>query len=648
MLDKIISYWKADHARRILWLPVFFGCGIGCYFLLPSEPNKWITVWALEFLIIIAVIFRHRMRILYYLAALFLFLLGFATIQLKSIYIGGFISEIYGKTSYFKGVITNIDANYRGKTRFTFNQLEDFDGKKYAGKYRIVLRSNDKTASVGDCVELVGTIMPPAYETAVGGFQLDRKSYFDGLKGSGYAESNFFPAECGISSHGYMGSAISNIRQRIVRHIMRILPPSESSVAAAIVAGDKNLLSFQQQEQYRNAGLAHFLAISGLHMSLLSGLMFFVVRLILAFIPWISLRYDSRKISAFFALGIGLIYLFISGMAVPAQRAFIMITVVLLGIIANRRAISMYSVALAAFIILLLSPEVLISPSFQMSFAAVIGLIAFYEKYSVPIHNYLAKGNRIWQGIKLYILGIIITDFIASLSTLPFAIYHFNMVAIYTTLGNLASGPIIGLVIMPCVLFSLLLMPLGWDKPFLILGGYGIDWVNHITAFVSSLPHAKLYVPSMPWEGLLLITLGGLWLAIWQARWRVWGVYAIIAGLLSIAWVRTPDIIVGDNLKAIAFKNENGHLEMVSTRGGGFIKQAWRQRYPVDDNVAMLKAHPEFWIEGDIVTVGTNQYNIKDIIGFSAYKKGDDYVVKTIRDDIGFRPWNKNNYNLKK
>lgn len=643
MLELLISCWKSDYSRRILWLPVLFGCGIGSYFLLPEEPNKWITLWTVEALIVIAIIFRRRMRVLYYLAAIFVFVLGFAVIQLKSIYIGNFPHELYGKTSYLKGVITKIDTNYKGKQRFTFDELEDFEGNKYSGKYRIVQRSNDKVASVGDCVEQVGTIMPPAVETAVGGYQLDRKNYFEGLKGSGYAESNFFPAECNVSSPGWLSSQIARLRQRLVRHIMRLLPPAESSVAAAIIAGDKSLISTAQYDQYRNSGLAHFLAISGLHMSLLCGLMFFIVRLGLALVPPIALRFDSRKIAAWCALITSFIYLLISGMAVPAQRAFIMIAVVLIGVMTNRRAISMYSVGLAAFIILLLSPEVLISASFQLSFAATIGLVAFYEKYSSAIRSYFAQGNKFWQGFKIYIFGILITDFIASLSTLPFAIYHFNMVAIYTTLGNLASGPIIGFVIMPCVLFSLLLLPLGWDKPFLLAAGFGIDLVNHITEFVSSLPYAGFYVQAMPTIGLLCIVFGGLWLSIWFCRWRIWGAYAIGLGLLSILFVRTPDVLVGDHLKAIAFKNEEGKLELVSTRGGGFIKQSWRQRYPTSDNKTMLNAHPELWIEGDIVTIGRQQYNIKDIIGFSAYKKGDDYIVKTIRDDIGFRPWNKNN-----
>lgn len=642
--DLIISCWKNDKLRRNLWLPVIFACGIGLYFLLPQEPNKWITMWAIEILIVLAVILRRRLRLLYALGCIFLFVLGFAIIQLKSIYLDSNSPAVpFNESFYLKGIITAIDHNYKGKTRFTFDSLEDFEGNQYSGKYRITPRSNNVDAKIGQCVEMVGTIMPPAPEANVGGFQNDRKNYFEGIKGSGYAESNYFSSDCANVSVSQFKLHLATLRQNIAQHIYQILPPAQASIASAIIAGEKSLVDFAQYEQYRNSGLAHFLAISGLHMSMLCGFMFFVIRFILALIPWILLRVDSRKIAAVVSLITGFVYLLISGMAVPAQRAFIMIAVVLLGVLANRRAISMYTVGLAALLVLLISPEVLISASFQMSFAAVIGLVAFYERYATAIHNYFIGGNRWWRGLKIYFCGIIITDFIASMSTLPFAIYHFNMVAIYTTLGNLAAGPVIGFVIMPCVLFALLLMPLGGDVIFLKAAGWGIAALNYITSWVSSLPHAGLYVPSMPVLGLLCIVFGGLWLAIWQCRWRVWGAYAIGLGFLSILFVRTPDVLVSNDLKAIAFKNDNGKLELVSTRGGSFIKQAWRSRYPFASQIAMAQAHPEFYVDGDIVTLGSQQVNLKDVIGFSAYKKGDDYTIRTIRDDIGNRPWNRKN-----
>ena len=640
MIDFIEACWKADKFRRILWLPVLFGMGIGLYFSFSEEPNKWITLGIIELLILMAIIFRYHINILYILGYVFVFVLGFAIVQLKGIYLNNHDGNIYNQTMYLKGVISKIDTNYSGKQRFTFEQLEDFDGKIYDGQYRVVMRNNKKKAAVGQCVEFVGTIMPSPVETVVDGYQLDRKNYFDGLKGNGYVESNFFITDCKSDNISYFNKTITLWRQKIVNHISSVLPESQAAIAAAIIAGDKNLISPALYEQYRNSGLAHFLAISGLHMSMISGLMFALVRLLLAFIPKISLNFDTRKIAAVCSWICAMIYLFISGMAVPAQRAFIMISIVLLGVLTNRRAISMYSVAWAAFLILLISPQIILSASFQMSFAAVIGLIAFYEKYAQDIKNNLSKGSSFYNKTKVYIVGILVTDFVASISTLPFAIYHFNMVALYTTLGNLLAGPIIGLLIMPCVLFTLLFMPLGLGDWFLKLGGYGIAWVNDITKIISDLPNSGLYIPSMPTAGLLCIVFGGLWLVIWQAPWRKIGIIAIIIGFISITFVKIPDILVGDNFKAIAFKNEEGKLELVSSRGGNFIKRTWKNKYPFSDKKTMLNKHPELWIDKDIVTIGTHQYNIKKIIGFSAYKTGNGFDIKTIRDDIGYRYWN--------
>ena len=396
----------------------------------------------------------------------------------------------------------------------------------------------------------------------------------------------------------------------------------------------------KQYESYRNSGLAHFLSISGLHMSMLAGLMFFLIRFILAFVPAISLRVDTKKIAAVFAIILSFIYLLISGQAIPAQRAFIMTFVVLLGVLLNRRAISMQTICLAGFIVLAISPQVLISASFQMSFAAVMGLVAFYEKTSNAITKFLNVGglHKYIRIVVLYILGVVISDFIASLMTLPFAIYHFNMIAVYTTLGNFLAGPVIGLIIMPMVLLSMLFMPFGLDTIFLKALGFGIGLVNQVTEYVSSLPNSAVYVPSMPHWGLVLIVMGGLWLMLWQAKWRYFGIIGIVIGLLSVVTVKTPDIIIGPEAKAVAFKNKSGELEIASSRSGRFIKNVWRNKYKVSKNKTKLENHDEITIRGNKIIYDNKIYDLSKDIGMSIYFK--DNKVITIRDDIGKRYWN--------
>ncbi|MBE6466969.1 MAG: ComEC family competence protein [Alphaproteobacteria bacterium] len=646
MLKLIKEGWRQDKDRRNLWFVVLYALGIAVYFSLKFEPNKWIAVGIAEGLIVLAIIFRHHLSILRVLSCLAIAVAGFSAVQLKTIWLAQNNSQLPDDTFYFKGKIENIDTNYQGRKRFILTDVKDFDGNSYKGKYRITQRSSKEEANIGECVEMVGKIMPLSKEVMVGGYQFDRKGFFEGLKGSGFAESRWFKIDCETKSAFDFNAFIGNLRYDIANRIKNILPKEEASIASAIIAGERGDIDSRQYENYRNSGLAHFLSISGLHMSMLAGLMFFFIRFVLAFIPDISLKFDTKKISAVFAIIISFIYLLISGQAIPAERAFIMTFVVLLGVLFNRRAISMQTICLAGFIVLLLSPQVLVSASFQMSFAAVMGLVAFYEKTSNAISRFLNVGtlHKYIRIIILYVLGVVISDFIASLMTLPFAVYHFNMVAVYTTLGNFLAGPIIGLIIMPMVLLSMLFMPFGLDGIFLKALGYGINQVNQITEYVSSLPNSAVYVPSMPHWGLVLIVLGGLWLMLWQAKWKYFGIIGVVLGLLSITTAKVPDIIIGPDAKAVAFKNLQGELEIASSRGGRFIKDVWKNKYKVSKYKSKLSEHSSIDVSYDKVIYNNKTYNLDDEIGMSIYidYNGVSNVI-TIRDDIGNRPWNSAN-----
>ena len=428
MLGPLAEYLKSnfqqDKSRVILWYPALLALGIALYFALPQEPSKWLTLGLIEGLIVLAVMLRRHLTSLKILAALAVVLAGFTLIQVKSIYLYAEPENLPDHTFYFRGEIAAIDSNYQGRRRFTLQNLEDFDGRRYTGKYRIVQRSKKGEAKVGECVEMIGRIMPLAKAVVPGGYQFDRKSYFAGLKGSGFAESRWFKIDCphGERERGF-ASFVADVRQKIVNRINSLLAPDEAAIAVAVIAGERGLIGRRLNEQYRDSGLAHFLSISGLHMSMLAGLMFFLVRFALAMFPPVALRLNTKKIAAVLAIVVSLIYLLISGMEIPAQRAFIMTFIVLLGVLTDRRAISMQTIALAAFLVLLISPEVLTSASFQMSFAAVLGLIAFYEKVESRVRRFLrVDGMNKWlRAVWLYIIGVVVSDFIASLMTLPFA-----------------------------------------------------------------------------------------------------------------------------------------------------------------------------------------------------------------------------------
>ena len=669
----------SERERWFMWLPVLFACGIGVYFLLPTEPSRWVILGIVEILLVLAYVWRLRPGRLAVVLVLLVAALGFADIQLKTIYLGKNEIIPYDRKLYLTGRVSELGRNYRGNPRFVLEDIKDFDDNRLPGRYRISLTSRSSQPENGRCVELIGTVSAPPHPNMVGGYQMDRKLFYEGINASGYAASRALSVECSETPPltAVAEKAVSDLRSRIVAKINAVLPPDEAGITAAIVAGDRSGIRQEITENYRNSGLAHFLSISGLHMSMLAGLMFFLVRLLLALIPPLALRYDSKKIAAVFAILMSAVYLMISGAEIPSQRAFIMTFIVLLGVLFARKAISMRMISWAALIVLVISPQALISASFQMSFAAVVALIAFYERFAGSLHRFLngsrddgiALPAKIVRIVFAYVAGILISDLVASLATLPFSIYHFNQIAVYTTLGNLLAGPVIGLIIMPFVLIALLLMPFNLEVWALKIVGFGVEKVNEITAYVASLPEAGYRVLAMPFWGLMLIVIGGLWLCIWRLKWRCLGWILILAGSLSIFTVRVPDVMADKYGEVFAVKDEQGKLVILPSRGNSFTKKIWlektaNKKLSDKENRKLKEIYngkktDKDWIDMEcdervciyknavvIVKFGGIEINGQDFDLHTAegaqffVDDGGKVRAETVRDRIGRRPWN--------
>lgn len=341
------------------------------------------------------------------------------------------------------------------------------------------------------------------------------------------------------------------------------------------LTGERGAIPEHVLTSMRESGLAHLLAISGLHIGLVAGLLFFFVRLCLALWERGALRYPIKKWAAVAALLASLGYLLISGSTLPTQRAFLMLCFVTLAVLIDRSAISMYLVAWAAAVILLIAPENLMNVSFQMSFAAVTALVAVYE-FSVLRRLAGTRAGRA-KRVSLYFLAVLLTTLVAGLATAPFALYHFNQIALYGMLANFLAVPLTALWIMPCAILGFILMPLGLEHWALIPMGWGIDGVIAIAQFVQSLPGAVAALPSMPSWALGLVAIGGLWLCLWLTSWRFYGIVPIVAGFAAIAWVETPDILVSDTGKLVAVKQNNGLLAFTA-RPKGFVSETWLRR----------------------------------------------------------------------
>ncbi len=334
----------------------------------------------------------------------------------------------------------------------------------------------------------------------------------------------------------------------------------------------------ETMENIRKAGIAHLLAISGLHIGLVAGMVFALVRLVLVMIPYCAIYWPTKKISAIVAFAAILFYGWLVGSPVSADRAIIMTGVVLFAILIDRIAISLRLAAFAAALILLWAPESLMMPGFQMSFAAVVCLIAFYEvwQYKLSRHYY---GRGIPLRITGYATATFVTTLIATLATAPFALFHFQRVALLPgLLANLVAVPMTAFLIMPLGLLSVLLMPMGWEPSVISLNAQFIDQILRLAETAANSDHSVLVWPIWPQEALALITLGMLWIVIWQGRLRLWGILPIILAFAVISSYNPPDIRIGPDGKIVGIYDGEGLL-LSNTRAARFTRKVWQSEY---------------------------------------------------------------------
>lgn len=313
-----------------------------------------------------------------------------------------------------------------------------------------------------------------------------------------------------------------------------------------------------------------------MNIGIVAGIVFFSVRLLLALFPWLALRVATKKWAAVAALAVSFVYVVISGASVPTQRAFFMLAVVMGGILIDREALSMRLVAWAAVVILLAAPEGLLGPSFQMSFAAVVALIACYERYAIraPAMEPDTAARRWRRGF----LGLALTSLIAGMATAPFAMYSFNRFTTYGLLANLIAVPVTDFWVMPFALLAMLAMTIGLEAWPLAAMGAGVDVVHWVARSVAAWPGAVVPTTVMPGWGLLVFVLGGLWLAIWQRRWRYAGLPFMLGGLVSMAFWQPPDLLIAGDGSAFAARARDGGLYIHAPSRRAFISETWQKR----------------------------------------------------------------------
>lgn len=440
---------------------------------------------------------------------------------------------------------------------------------------RVVFPTADGEPRPGARIVFTARLSPPLPPVHPEAFDQPRRAWFDGLAAMGYARSPWRelappPDDFGTAAFRAM---VERARQSLRGRILAAFPPGDprGGIAVALTVGETGGLAPETLRAWRESGLAHMLSISGLHMSLFAGLAFLVVRRGLTLAPALALNYPIKKWAALVALALTTLYLLLSGGSVPTQRAWMTTTAALAAVMLDRSPFSLRLVGLAAAAVTLLDPEAVLGPSFQMSFGAVLALIAAYRSpLASPKFRSLPAGIA-WLAIAL--AGSFVSTLVATFATAPFALHHFGQVAVHALPANLASVPVLGLWVMPWGMIAGFAAPFGLEAAPLRAMGLGIAWIDHVAAAVTAWP-GHLWLRAMPDLGVALCAAGGLWLCLASGRLRLLGLAVALAGFAVPAPL--PDLLISPGGTMLAARQAEGYASIGGR--GGFVRSVWRAR----------------------------------------------------------------------
>lgn len=575
----------AQAGAAFLWLVVAFAAGIALFFAWPTDPWPWlgpvIAAGAVAGLLV-----RRRLDVA-------------AAIMLPVLAVGLGVTAAQVRVNVVAAPVLDreigpLDVSGRvrdvrrepGRIRVILDHVsfETDRTTRKPNRVRLSMPAKHGAPRVGSVIITRAVLSPPERPVVPGGFEYQRYLYFEGIGALGYTLQQWKPYRLPIEPKLILEArqGLEGLRRDISDRILSVVPGDAGAVAVALVTGEQSLITEKQQEAYRASGLVHLLSISGVHMTLLAGVVFMVVRRSLALWPAVALRFDLKKIAAWAALGATTFYVLISGMSVPAVRAYIMVAVVITAIFFDRRVISLRSVALAATALLAIYPEALIGPSFQMSFMAVIALVALYEYARLKPMWRGADGEwTVGKAILIYMAALVVTDLVAGSVTSLFAAYHFNQVPSYSLPANVVAAPVTGLWIMPCALVALALMPFGWDAPVWTLMGAGTAAINSVATTVAQWPGAEVHVPPMTTWAMVCAGFGLIIVCLWRGRLRWVGLVPVVVACVQPWLSVSPDVVIDESGRVIAVSDARGQMALISDRRDRFVRSVIKDRYSI-------------------------------------------------------------------
>ena len=581
-LRRLLSTWATAEVapgRLLPWLPVAFAAGIAAYFAADREPAWW-AASALA-IVTLGVTFAARRHPVGFPLALGLvaFAVGFAIATLHTVRIAHPVLRTPTWSAQVSGFVEVREE--RAKSDRIVVRVHTFEAPRITDKpqrVRVSVRKGTAQA-VGTFVAFKAYLAPPLEPLRPGGYDFARDLYFQQIGASGYVLGRIrtepAPARRGLwLSYATFFDAL---RDSMDNRIRAILPGDRGSIASALITGTRDAISPAVNDAMYVSSLAHVLSISGYHMAVVAGMVFFAIRALLALFPSLALRRPIKKWAAMGALAAATFYLMLSGAEVATQRSYIMVAIVLVGVMLDRPAITFRTLSVAVIAVLVLAPQALVHPSFQMSFAATLALVAVYQKSlrwpASAADSALVARIALWGGRE--IVTLLLASLVAGLATTPYAAFHFHRLAPYGVIANLLAMPVVSVVVMPMGIAGALTMPFGFDGIFWTLMGLGLDWMIAVALWVTRLPGAVGPMPAFGIAPLLLVTVGLLLTCLLRSPLRWSGAVCAMAATIWALATPQPDVMIAGDGQTAAVRGAAGHWVFVQRGRDSFAVKEW-------------------------------------------------------------------------
>lgn len=586
---------ESAHGHGIFWLAIAFGLGAALWFGLAIQIGPLPILLAVAVCLGVGMARRGT-------------LLSSAATVLAVAALGALAADLEVRrvdtilldspvTTTVSGTVRARDIDEEGHWRYVVDVASTRDPAlgRPPERVRLLARSAHQPIAIGQGISGLARLSPPSGPALPGSFDFAFNSYFAGIGAVGF----FMGPPVAESAHAVAlrdaaGRALREFRESIAFRMRAVIGGDAGAVAAAMTVSDRRAISEETDEAFRITGLAHILSISGLHMSLAAGIMFQGLRYALALLPGIAERVAVKKYAAAGALLSSTAYLMISGGIVSAQRSWIMVAIMLIAVILDRPALTMRNVALAGFIIIALSPSAVVSPGFQMSFAATAALIAaygFWQRQSLGLSLRWFAGEGFLARGALILGGLALTSLVAGLATGIFSAHHFHRMSGYGMIANVAAMPIISLIVMPMGVFSLLTMPFGLDHWPLTAMGWGLSAVLSIAHDVAAMGE-DFATGRLPFVVTALLTAALVILVFTRTRLAASAALPMLVAvplILNGAGAGRPHLLISEDGRLVARLQENG-LATNRARPPSFVYDQWASALRAKMHLSPLEA----------------------------------------------------------